>query len=74
MQAINDFRPYTKISIQYMRPYEIGENLEGISVANEDIPEPGGMIAIDMDNTVDQWYVSKEFFDNNYIEAEEEGI
>lgn len=70
MQAVNDFKPYTKISTQYMRPYEIGEDLEGVSVASDDIPEIGGMIAIDINNPIDTWYVSKKFFETNYVAAE----
>lgn len=49
-----------------MRPYVFGESLNGISVWDEDIPEVGGMIAMNPDNPEDMWYVSKEFFEANY--------
>jgi len=65
----HDWRPYRKIATQLMRPYIPGENLNGISVNAEDIPELGGMIAINASNPNDQWYVGKAFFLANYVEA-----
>jgi len=59
---------YVKKAVQPMRPYVVGEDLTGVSVSEEDTPEEGGMIAIGADNDA-RWYVSKQFFDANYIEA-----
>lgn len=55
---------YDKIKPQEMRPYVSGEDLTGISVSKNEIPEIGGMIA--RDEFGSQWYVSKEFFEKNY--------
>ncbi len=62
----DEYRPYRKIGLQYMRPYIKGESLHGISVSPEDTPEEGGMIAINLDNGADKWYVAKDFFEKNY--------
>jgi hypothetical protein len=51
-----------------MRPYVPGEDLTGVSVSVEDTPEIGGMIAIGADNDA-RWYVSKTFFEANYVEV-----
>lgn len=58
---------YVKPAVQPMRPYIPGEDLEGVSVSVEDTPELGGMIAIGADNGA-CWYVSKTFFNTNYVE------
>ena len=63
------FKNYRKKNVQPMRPYIPGEGLTGISVNKEDTPEEGGMIAFNPKNPNDQWYVSKQFFEENYIEA-----
>lgn len=52
-----------------MRPYVPGEDMTGISVSPGDTPEEGGMIAVNSNNQEDRWYVSKEFFEANYVEA-----
>ena len=53
-----------------MRPYIPGEDLTGISVSPEDTPEAGGMIAINPKNPNDKWYVAKDFFQENYVKAD----
>lgn len=63
---MNGWKKYRKKTTQDMRPYIPGEDLTGISVSKEDIPELGGMIARNPDNHKDQWYVGKEFFEKNY--------
>ena len=60
---------YRKKNVQPMRPYVEGEDLTGISVNKEDIPELGGMIAVNPKNIKDRWYVAKKFFEDNYEEA-----
>ena len=59
------WKKYKKTAAQEMRPYIPGENLTGVSVAEEDTPELGGMIARGADNGA-LWYVSKVFFEQNY--------
>jgi hypothetical protein len=66
------FKSYRKKSTQLMRPYVSGENMLGISVSDPDMKLKnldGGMIAVSAENPDDKWYVSKEFFDKNYIPA-----
>jgi len=65
----SEIKNYRKKGTQAMRPYIPGEDLTGISVSVEDTPELGGMIAIGADNGA-KWYVSKGFFEANYIEVE----
>ena len=60
------FKLYRKTAVQPMRPYVKGENMKGVSVANDDTPEVGGMIAVNLEDAKDIWYVSKKFFDSNY--------
>ncbi|UCE99926.1 MAG: hypothetical protein JSV82_02345, partial [Planctomycetota bacterium] len=66
------FKNYTKTVPQPLRPYEPGEDLEaqGISVWEGDTIEPGGMIAQNPKDPTDQWYVSKKFFDENYVKGD----
>jgi len=65
---MSNIKNYKKKGIQPMRPYIPGEDLTGVSVSKEDTPEMGGMIAIGKDNDA-RWYISKSFFDANYVEA-----
>ena len=60
------WKSYRKITTQEMRHYIPGEDLVGISVNAEDVPEEGGMIARNSNNNKDQWYVAKAFFEKNY--------
>jgi hypothetical protein len=57
---------YRRKGLSSMRPYIPGEDLTGITVSKEDIPELGGMIARNPDNSADQWYVAKAWFAKNY--------
>lgn len=63
----NKIKKYRKKGTQAMRPYIPGEDLTNVSVSVEDTPEVGGMIAIGADNDA-RWYVSKTFFNENYVE------
>lgn len=48
------FKDYIKNTIQPLRPYEEGESLDGVSVWDGDVPEIGGMIAINPKDHSDQ--------------------
>lgn len=63
------FKNYKKKAEQPMRPYVPGEDMSEISVSPEDTPEPGGMVAVNINNPADKWYVAKQFFQDNYEEA-----
>lgn len=64
-----EFQKYRKTQVQEMRPYVPGEDLVGVSVSPQDTPEAGGMIARNPKNPLDQWYVAKQFFADNYEAA-----
>ena len=68
---MSEFKNYIKQTLQPMRPYIQGEDLkfQGVSVWAGDVPEVGGMVAINPKDPNDKWYVSKQFFDQNYVEA-----
>jgi len=59
------WKKYKKTTLQEMRPYIVGEDLTGISVAPNEEPQIGGMIARDAQGS--QWYVSPEFMLQNYV-------
>jgi hypothetical protein len=69
--SMSEFKRYRKIATQLLRPYIPGEDLTGISVSDQDVPGPGGMVAINEDNLKDQWYVAKSFFEGKYELVEE---
>ena len=60
------FKLYRKKGLQPMRPYVVGEDVGKFSVNTEDTPEEGGMVAQNLHNPKDQWYVAKKFFNKNY--------
>jgi hypothetical protein len=53
-----------------MRPYQIGDDLNGISIAKVDrdagSPKLGDMIARNPKNTADQWLVAAQYFRDNF--------
>jgi len=65
---MENYKEYVKTAKQKMRPYVLGEDMTGISIASVDTPELGGMIAVSADNPNDKWYVAKAFFEKNYAE------
>lgn len=63
-----NWKSYRKKSVTEMRSYVPGESMEGVSVSPGDHPVTGGMIARNSEDHSDQWYISPEFFDQNYVE------
>lgn len=70
-----EFKKYRKNTVTELRPYVEGELMGNISVASEDFkngsPKPGDMIARNPNNYRDMWLVSKQYFDDNFVEAGE---
>ena len=62
---------YNKKNVQPLRPYVPGEDMSGIYVNPVDTVEEGGMIAHLPNNPVAKWYITREFFEANYVEAEQ---
>ena len=67
---MSEWKKYRKVAIQEMRPYISGEDLSGVSVNHNEIPKEGGMIARDSKNHNSQWYITPEFFKENYVPAD----
>jgi hypothetical protein len=64
------FRRYRRKQIAELRPYEPGENLDGVTISAEDrrqgSPKIGDMIARNPKNHADQWLVRAEYFADNF--------
>ena len=61
---------YRRKQIAELRPYEPGEPLDDVSIAQVDrnagSPKEGDMIARNPANHADQWLVAKKYFDANF--------
>lgn len=73
------FKKYRKKTVQEMRPYVPGETLpDWVSVSPADrengSPKVGDMIARNPKDPEDFWLVSEDFFKENYVPAEEDGL
>ena len=62
---MSEFKKYVRKGYSEMRPYRPGENLNGVSIAVTDTPQKGGMVARNPKNHKDQWYVAKQYFEDN---------
>ena len=64
---MNEFKKFRRTNIAEMRPYVKGEDLSKISVSKEDDPIIDmGMVARNPKNHKDQWYVARQYFENNF--------
>lgn len=65
-----DFKQYRRKQIAELRPYESGEALDGVSVADVDrkagSPTAGDMIARNPKNHEDKWLVAAQYFSDNF--------
>jgi len=68
----NQFKKYQRKAISELRNYIPGENMEGISISEEDIkngsPKEGDMIARNPKNHNDQWLVAADYFRENFMD------
>ena len=68
------FKEYRRSQIAELRPYEKGENVSAISIADVDraagSPKLGDMIARNPKNHDDQWLVAAQYFADNFEEKE----
>ena len=63
---MSEWKQYKRKGLSEMRPYVLGEDLTGISVAKVDNPQKDmGMIARNPKNHKDQWYVARKYFEEN---------
>ena len=66
---MSNWNQYCRKGLSEMRPYIVGESLDGISVSKEDTPARGGMIARNPDNHKDQWFVAQDYFQKHFEQA-----
>ena len=67
---MSDWQRYRRKAVGELRPYVEGEDIEHISISEEDLnkgsPKAGDMVARNPLNHNDLWLVSKEYFEKNY--------
>jgi hypothetical protein len=64
------FKKYRRTNVAEMRPYVSGEDLSNISVSAVDDPMRDlGMVARNPKNHADQWYVARQYFEDNFEEV-----
>jgi hypothetical protein len=66
---MNRVANYRKKKVQAMYPWTPDTDMTGVSVNHVDVLEEGGMIALNPADNRDRWYVSKQFFSENYEAA-----
>lgn len=66
------FKQYRRRQIAELRPYVLGEPMDGISISQPDqesgSPKLGDMIARNPKNHVDKWLVAAQYFADNFEE------
>lgn len=68
------WKRYKRKGFSEMRPYVLGEDLSGVSVADADSPETDmGMVARNPQNHADQWYVARKYFEDNLELVQDDG-
>ena len=68
-RANSIFKNYKRTNVAEMRPYIVNEDLSKVSISDVDNPEEDmGMIARNPKNHKDQWYVAKNYFEDNFKE------
>lgn len=72
-----DFKRYLRKGKVDARPYEPGEDMNGVSVSSEDramgSPRKGDMICRSRTNHRDQWLVNEAVFEVTYEEESRDG-
>lgn len=67
---MDQFKKYRRTNVAEMRPYEAGEDLAAVSIAEVDraagSPKLGDMIARNPKNHADQWLVAEKYFQENF--------
>jgi hypothetical protein len=67
---MTDYKRYRRKQVAEMRPYQDGDDLNGVSISNIDrnagSPKPGDMIARNPKNHTDKWLVAAKYFTDNF--------
>jgi hypothetical protein len=71
MKMIN-FKEYIRIGTAKMAPWTEDFDMSRVSISKEDkengSPKVGDMIAVNPENSQDQWLVAKDYFEANFAE------
>ena len=67
---MTEYKQYRRKQVAEMRPYQVGDDLNGVSISNVDrnagSPKPGDMIARNPKNHSDKWLVAAKYFADNF--------
>ncbi|MGB3660878.1 MAG: hypothetical protein WBA14_23570 [Pseudolabrys sp.] len=69
-EGMREFRQYRRKQIAELRPYEPGEDINGVSISAPDkeagSPKAGDMIGRNPKNHADKWLVAAQYFADNF--------
>ena len=69
-EGMCEFRQYRRKQIAELRPYEPGEDINGVSISAPDkeagSPKAGDMIGRNPKNHADKWLVAAQYFADNF--------
>lgn len=67
---MTEFTQYRRSQIAELRPYEVGEPMDAVSISAPDkeagSPKVGDMIARNPKNHADMWLVAAQYFADNF--------
>jgi len=67
---MTEYKHYRRTQVAEMRPYQVGDDLNGVSISNVDrnagSPKQGDMIARNPKNHSDKWLVAAKYFADNF--------
>jgi len=67
---MSEYKQYRRTQVAEMRPYQRGDDLNGVSISNVDrnagSPKPGDMVARNPKNHADKWLVAAKYFADNF--------
>jgi hypothetical protein len=67
---MTEYKQYRRKQVAEMRPYQVGDDLNGVSISNVDrkagSPKPGDMVARNPKNHIDKWLVAAKYFADNF--------
>ena len=70
---MSEFKQYRRKRNAELRPYVLGEDMDGISISDADAkagsPKAGDMIARNPEDHDDQWLVAAQYFADNFEAA-----
>lgn len=71
---MDEFKPYQRTQIAWLRPWQPDVYMAAISISPEDIkagsPKEGDMIARNPDNHADKWLINAAYVAKNFKQVE----